>query len=112
MKFRSLNRLKYDEYLSCVKDYIYLKKEKKSLSHVRAILGKFYSIKTIDEVVSDFDDSWNNMKNYSFPSCFNCEICQHKSHCSYSDIINFEYNIQIQQLRNPIEQDKVLELFK
>lgn len=112
MKFRSVNRFKYDEYLSCVKDYIYLKKEKKLLSHARTILGKFYSIKAIDEVVSDFDDSWNIMKNYSFPSCFNCETCHLKSHCSYSDVIDFEYNIQMQQLNNPIKQDKILELFK
>lgn len=95
-----------------VKDYIYLKKEKKLLSHARTILGKFYSIKAIDEVVSDFDDSWNIMKNYSFPSCFNCETCHLKSHCSYSDVIDFEYNIQMQQLNNPIKQDKILELFK
>lgn len=112
MEFRSANRFKYDEYLSCVKDYIYLKKERKSLFQIKTVLTKFYSTKVIDEVVSDFADSWNIMKNYSFPSCFNCRTCSLKSKCLYSDVIDFEFNIQMLQLSNPIDQDVVLRNFK
>lgn len=108
MKFRSENRFKYDGYLSCVKDYIYFRKEKKVLSKIEAILSKLYPIEIVNEVLSDFSDSRDIMKNYSFPSCFHCETCHLKSNCLYSDVVNFEYDMQMLQISNPINQYNVL----
>ncbi len=110
MKFRSVNRLPHSEYLSCVNDYIYLKSRGNSTAAIKAILNRLHTASTIDEVLADFDNPQDIMRNYSFPSCFDCQKCPVGSHCLYRAAVAFEHDIQAIQLANPIDQKRILEI--
>lgn len=111
MKQRNESGLPYEEYLSCVGSYIHHKSKEIATDSIRTILKYFYNENIVDEVISDFDNPDDIMKNYSFPTCFECEKCPIANDCHYVDAIRFEHLIQEIQEINIIDQNKLIQLF-
>jgi len=100
----------YDSYLACVGSYVSCKSEGMTDEEMMSWLSHFYKQETIAEVMSDFFHPEDIMRNYAFPTCFNCDICPLTSTCHYSDAIAFERLMQQTQLSHPIDQNKLLKL--
>lgn len=110
MQQRQKQGCSYNEYLACVGSYIYLQSKETKWENMVEWLNHFYTKDTVDEVFKDFDSPKDIMKNYSFPTCFDCEKCPLKTSCHYRDAITFEQMIQRVQLRTPIDQKRLFKL--
>lgn len=110
MQQRQKEGLPYNEYMACVGSYICRKALNDSEFKIIAWLSHFYSEPTIQEVLKDFSIPEKIMRNYSFPTCFDCHSCSLATDCHYTDAIAFEEMIQKVQMANPIDQTKLLEL--
>ncbi|MCS2524665.1 YcaO-like family protein [Bacteroides ovatus] len=110
LDFYKSKEARYNDYLHCVRDYIYLKKNHEKDVNIRSALSKFYTTKKVDEVFSDFKSTQKIMKNYLFPECFDCENCPIKSSCHYKRVIQFATQILNIQTINRIYQDQLLTL--
>lgn len=110
MHQREEQGLPYDDYLACVGRYIYCQSESMSEEDMISLLHHFHSEETVNEVMTDFSRPEDIMKNYSFPTCFDCNRCPLVSTCHYRDAINFERMMQQAQKTNPIDQNKLLVL--
>lgn len=110
MKQRQLQGLPYEEYLSCVNNYIHMKATNTEDLEIIAWLKHFFSDNIINEVIQDFNNPNDIMRNYSFPTCFNCDGCPVKGGCHYRDAISFEKMIQTVQISNPIIQKKLFDV--
>ncbi|MBQ3364829.1 MAG: YcaO-like family protein [Muribaculaceae bacterium] len=97
----------YDSYLACVGSYVYCKSIGMSKEDSMSWLCHFYKTEIINEVISDFSVPNEIMKNYNFPTCFNCDNCPLESSCHYQRAIDFERMIQQIQKANPINQNKL-----
>lgn len=100
----------YEEYLACTGSYIYWKAQSAGEQDIQAWLKHFYSEETVTEVLNDFSNPSEIMKNYSFPTCFDCAGCPLAADCRYRNAINFEQAIQQLQKHNPIDQNRLFML--
>lgn len=110
MQQRREQGLPYNEYMACIGSYICLKSNEKDDAELKAWLKHFYTEETVREVLEDFSEPECIMKNYSFPTCFDCECCPLIAECHYRDAIAFEKMIQNAQQVNPIDQTRLFEL--
>ena len=99
----------YNAYLSCVKVYVQMK-AKGLETNMHAYLSHFYDEDTIHEVLADFSNPMDIMKNYSFPTCFNCSACPLQDNCHFVHVIQFEQLLQNCQINNPIDQTKLFDV--
>ncbi len=100
----------YDAYLACVGSYVYCKSIELADNEIRSWLNHFYKKDIADEVVADFRNPEEIMKNYSFPTCFNCAACPLISTCHFQDAIDFERMIQQVQKNSMIDQNKLFDI--
>lgn len=100
----------YDDYLACVGRYIYCKSASTTNDDLVSWLRHFHREETVNEVMSDFSQPEDIMKNYSFPICFECGKCPLVSTCHYREAVNFERMIQHEQKANPIDQKELFGL--
>lgn len=112
MKTRREQGVPYDEYMACVGSYVSLKARNTNLAEIVQWLTHFYSESIVEEVIADFSNPKEIMRNYSFPVCFDCTRCSLSATCHYSDAIAFEQKIQEAQMRNPIDQKQLFKLFE
>lgn len=110
MKQRNELGFPYEEYLSCVGRYIQHKSNEITSDSIRAILKYFYNENVVNEVISDFSNPEDIMKNYSFPTCFECHKCPIANDCHYIDAVKFENLIQEIQITNIINQDNLFQI--
>ena len=110
MQLRKEQGLPYNEYMACIGSYIHLQSTETNHSEISVWLRHFYSESTVKEVMEDFSEPTNIMKNYSFPTCFDCNRCPLKTDCHYRNAIAFEEMIQEKQLANPIDQNRLFGL--
>lgn len=109
MQQREEQGFPYDDYLACVGRYIYCQAYMPNDDMV-TLLHHFHREETVSEVMSDFSNPEVIMKNYSFPTCFDCNRCPLISTCHYRDAVNFERMMQQAQQANPIDQNKLFQL--
>ena len=107
MVYRKNRRLSYNEYLDCVGHYVYLKSIDATKQTIISWLSQFFSDEVVEEVLSDFQDTSAIMKNYAFPTCFDCQACPVRDHCRFTDVIALERKVQAEQIRNVIDQKKL-----
>lgn len=110
MNLRQEQGIPYDEYMTCVSAYIRLKANEVKEAEMTEWLAHFYTKEVIREVLADFSAPKEIMKNYSFPSCFDCPNCPLAEACHYRDAIALEEKIQKAQLENPINQKQLFNL--
>ena len=110
MQQREEQGFPYDDYLACVGRYIFCLSESMPVEDVASWLSHFHREETVREVMSDFSNPEDIMKNYSFPACFNCDNCPLISTCHYRDAIAFERMMQEAQKSNLINQKRLFEL--
>ena len=53
----------------------------------------------------------NIMRNFRFPTCFNCHRCPIDKTCKFRDLIDLERRIQQRQLNSSVDQTKLMESF-
>lgn len=110
MEQRDSECLPYNPYLACVGSYVLCKSAKMKNEEITSWLYHFYKKETIMEVLSDFRYPQKIMKNYAFPTCFDCNNCPLQSSCHYCDAIAFDRMIQQIQLDHPIDQSNLFHL--
>ena len=109
MNQREVQGYGYNAYLSCVKVYVQMKAKGQD-SNMHYYLSHFYDEDTIQEVLADFSNPVEIMKNYSFPTCFNCTSCPLQDNCHFINVIQFEQQLQNCQINNPIDQTKLFDV--
>ena len=112
MTLRQEQGIPYDEYMACISSYISLKAKDMKDAEIAEWLAHFYIKEVINEVLADFSNPKDIMKNYSFPSCFDCNKCPLGAECHYRDAIAFEEKIQKAQMENPIYQKQLFNLLE
>ena len=110
MAQREEEGLSYNSYLACVESYVCCKAAEMSEDEIKAWLQNFYQEEIVLEVLSDFSNPMEIMKNYAFPTCFECNSCPLSAACHYQDVVEFERRIQRIQLANPINQTELYRL--
>ena len=110
MAQRKEKGLPYNSYLACVENYVCCMAAEMPEDEIKAWLQNFCQKETILEVLSDFSNPLEIMKNYAFPRCFECNGCPLSDTCHYQDVVEFERKIQDIQLANTISQTELYKL--
>lgn len=112
MEYRKNRRLPYSDYLDCIGHYVYLKSIEAPEKTIISWLTQFFSDELVEEVLSDFRDTSAIMKNYAFPTCFDCKACPVRDHCRFTDVIALERKVQEEQVRNAIDQKRLFTIIE
>ncbi|MFW9970381.1 MAG: YcaO-like family protein [Candidatus Odinarchaeota archaeon] len=97
-------------YFFIVKTFISLRNTGKSDKEIKKHLERYYSTTLAETVLNDCQDTNSILKNYKFPTCFNCEICPNEIECRYFKIVRIMKNIQTLAMKNPIDQNNIIAL--
>ena len=100
-----------DPYYYCIRDMFYSKSIYNTDDDISNMLSTIYSEQLVHEVLADMADKDNVFKNFPFPTCFCCDKCRIRKHCSYSYILEIEKTIQTHQHKNRIDQCNLQQLF-
>lgn len=93
------------KYYYAVSTYIKLYRiEKLKKDEVLHILSGLYGNNTAEEVLKDMDNPKEIFKDYSLPSCFNCDECGVRETCRLFSILEIEKKLNHAQIKANIKQ--------
>ncbi len=98
-------------YLLCIRDYLRFILKKAAHAEIIKSLKLIYGENLTNEVMNDFNTEDNILKNYSFPSCFNCEMCNVYYDCKYFHILKYVKKLQIRSEDMQISQKNLDDVF-
>jgi ribosomal protein S12 methylthiotransferase accessory factor len=94
-------------YYKCVRDYIGTRVDDLGEIEAIEILGTFYPLPMIRQVIAEFGNPEQIFNSYGQLQCWNCETCHLKSSCLYSSVEKIYKEIKERYASNPIDQKQI-----
>lgn len=98
-------------YYKCVRDYIGTRVQNLNCIDSKALLVQFYDEPIVDEVFSHFEDYKNIFKHFGTYECWDCESCNAKDQCNYSQFERVYKILKEMYSSNPVNQETLLHLY-
>lgn len=98
-------------YYKCVRDYIGARAQNLNNIDTRALLTQFYNESIISEVFYHFEDNKNIFRHFGTYECWDCENCNAKDQCNYSQFEKVYKTLKEIYSRNPVDQEILLHLY-
>ena len=95
------------QYFYCVRDYLYFRNGRNEDISIDKILELKYEKKVVTEVFQDFKDTNKIFKNYTLPSCFECDECLIRNDCKYFEVLKIAKKVSEEIKSNAILYEKL-----
>jgi len=99
-------------YMLCIREFFKMRADNYRFSRIEKELPLLYGKKMGEMVLDAFSIPAHIFNSLKLPSCFQCSDCNIKDDCRFFDIQAIEKNIQDIQQKNPIDQNRLRNVFR